>query len=514
MWIARAMAQTGDWVTPRLYGRPWFEKPALYYWTAAIGFELHLSPEWAARLPSAVAALVCALSIAWLGFHFIEKNQFCPWHPGLLAALLFSTSVGSIGFARAATPDMLFAASITLAMASAAVILRRAGALRGSKAAATAMTLGTTGVNAAIFGVFLGLAVLAKGPAGVVLAAGALGIWAVATKSWAPALRLLHPCGIVSFGIVTLPWYVLCARRNPDFVRVFIYQHNFERYLSPVFQHRQPFWFFVPITLLAILPWTAFLLPVIQEGRARHDKSWRDSSALFFACWAVFPILFFSCSQSKLPSYILPGIPALALVTAISLAEVIEHRTANTKATFILLGLTWIGLGVAGSFWLRRLPRAAALQMRPDIFASIAAVIAGGIAILLLAPRRPRAGMWIALVLVSSLVEFAGIAILPKLDPYYSARSVGTMLQGDRRPDRLFVYGLPRAWEWGVDFYLGRELHEWSPDDHAAALVLTTPKGFAALKNDGYFRGNLVEPYEGVFLVPIRARPYAANPRE
>ena len=103
---------------------------------------------------------------------------------------------------------------------------------------------------------------LAKGPAGVVLAGGAIGIWALATKRWRDAFRLAHPIAIAAFCIVALPWYVLCAARNPDFIHIFIFQHNFERYLTPLFQHRQPFWYFVPILILRLLPWTA--LPVAR----------------------------------------------------------------------------------------------------------------------------------------------------------------------------------------------------------------------------------------------------------
>ena len=117
---------------------------------------------------------------------------------------------------------------------------------------------------------------------------------------------------------MALPWYVLCAKRNPDFLRIFIFQHNFQRYLTPVFQHKQPFWFFGWITLLAILPWTVLLIPAAREGlRLWREKSWVDSPGFFFACWAVFPIIFFSASQSKLPGYILPAIPALALLCAV-----------------------------------------------------------------------------------------------------------------------------------------------------------------------------------------------------
>ncbi len=130
-WIARAMAETGDWVTPRLWGVPWFEKPVLYYWAAAIGFWIHLPAEWAARLPSAFAALAAAIAIAWFARrHYGSRRRFARKPDAARARDSSATSVAAIGFARAATPDMLFSAAITLAMVCAASVLRRGGALR------------------------------------------------------------------------------------------------------------------------------------------------------------------------------------------------------------------------------------------------------------------------------------------------------------------------------------------------------------------------------------------------
>src|SRR6202035_1177912 len=179
-WIARTMATSGDWVTPRLYGEPWFEKPVLYYWAAALGFAAHLPAEWAGRLPSAFAALVAAIAIGWLGRKFYNAESWPFASPFLLAPLIFSTSVAAIGFARAAVPDMLFSAALTVAMASGAIVLSRRGALRFENDE-RASTGPSDHFALALFGASLGLAVLAKAPAGVLLTAGAIAIWALAT---------------------------------------------------------------------------------------------------------------------------------------------------------------------------------------------------------------------------------------------------------------------------------------------------------------------------------------------
>jgi len=530
--IAKNMAQTGDWVTPWLYGSPWFEKPILYYWTAGVGYLLHFSDEWAARLPSAIAALVAALCIGWLGSKFENTNYdrsgaaeaSGPWKPAFLAPLIFATSVAAIGFARAATPDMLFAASITLAMGAAAIILRDAGALRATSGppSAVAANRKNTPTSLLLFGAFIGLAVLAKGPAAIILAGGAVLIWALATHRWRDAFRLLHPYAIAAFCVVALPWYVLCAVRNPDFLRIFILQHNFDRYLTPMFHHPQPFWFFGPITSLAILPWTVLLIPAVRdELRLWRDKSWHDSPGFFFACWALFPIIFFSFSDSKLPSYILPAMPALALVLAIALSRLIGEKSAFSSAIFAALGLTWIGFAAGALIWLRHLPgntaialdqapvsNPSALAHGPILLCAVLAATAG-IAIIALSLSRRRVAISISLLLVCVLVEIAGTSILPDLDPYYSARTVGTLLRHDLYPGRLFTYELPRSWKYGLNFYLGRNLEGWSPDNRNAALVLTTPKGLAKLERDGYVQGAINEPYQEIVFVPIPVRPQA-----
>jgi 4-amino-4-deoxy-L-arabinose transferase-like glycosyltransferase len=513
VWIARAMAETGDWVTPTLYGKPWFEKPVLYYWAAAFGFRLHLPAEWAARLPSAFSALAAAIAIGWLGWkHYgTSKDWLCaPW---LLAPAMFCTSVAAIGFARAATPDMLFASAITLAMACAASVLRRSGDLRGSRdptSPAPARSKRRDLAMLALFGAFLGFGVLAKGPAAVILAGGAIGIWALSTRKWRAVFRLAHPMGIAVFALVALPWYVLCARRNPDFIHVFIFQHNFERYLTPVFQHKQPFWFFVPITLLALLPWTVFQIGSLQEGlRLRREKAWKASPGFFFACWGIFPIVFFSFSESKLPSYILPAVPALALITSVGAIRAFQRSRSDALLICAGTALIWIGLAI---FFIHA-ARAGSLNViadRSTALAFVKVVLAAAVAAALgFAGMTQDSRLALGVCCLSALgtVEIANIVVLPALDPAVSARPYAQMLQNDLHPDRIFEFQVERAWDYGLAFYFRRKLPEWSPADPSAALVLTNREGYAQILKVDRFHGELEPPNRGIFLVPIEAAP-------
>ena len=522
VWIARAMAETGDWITPRLYGQPWFEKPVLYYWAAAIGFRLHLSPEWAARLPSAFAALLTAVAIGWLGWKSYPDrsgsgnvaSDSSARNPALLAPLLFSTSVAAIGFARAGTPDMLFSCCVALAMAAAALILRRTGALRANRAP-LANPPPRHFWPLFAFGAFLGAAVLAKGPAGILLCGGAVALWALATGKWRAAFHLVHPIAIVACCIVALPWYALCAYRNPDFLRVFILQHNFERYFTPMFRHQQPCWFFGPIVVLALLPWTILLWPAAREGlRLWREKSWHNSPGFFFACWAFFPVLFFSLSESKLPSYILPAIPGLALLCAISASRTANGSGATRLVSTGGIALTLVGLGIGTLTAAHRIPwESLNYEYTPalvSIVSRLALIFVAIVALFVLAAglrQRFNDAIVLCALFVAFSVETANLALLPQLDRLYSARPHAALMRNDLHPDRIFTYSLTRTWIWGLAFYFHRELPEWSPRDPDAALVLTTPAGLAEIRKLGRFQGSLDETYVGVLYVPINQAP-------
>ena len=521
VWIARAMAQTGDWVTPRLYGEPWFEKPILYYWAAAVGFRLNLPTEWAARLPSALAALATALAIGWLArqLHGTRTAGNANWarNPVYVAPLIFSTSVAAVAFARAGTPDMLFSASVTLAMVCAAVLLAGRGAIRARIENASAEARPRELIWLALLGAFLGAGTLAKGPAAVILAGGAVLVWAAATGAWREALRLAHPVAIAAFCVVALPWYAMCAVRNPDFLRVFILQHNFERYLTPMFQHRQPFWFFGPVFLAALLPWTIFLWPVCREGlRLWKEKSWRDSPGFFLACWIIFPIFFFSLSQSKLPSYILPAIAPAALLCAVAGIRALDKGSGIRVMFAFGIAATWIALAAAGFVFIGRIdwqannPDAISNGAPMGVYA-IPIVIA--LAAVCIAATRGKADWAIGLCAFCLVfgVAAGNIVVIPRMESRYSARPFVQLVQNDAHANRILAYKLPRAWAYGIHFYAGRELPEWSPNDPDPALILTTPQGLAELQKMGRSSGPLGETRGS--LPPVMYVPVNSSPR-
>jgi 4-amino-4-deoxy-L-arabinose transferase-like glycosyltransferase len=327
-WIARDMAETDDWVTPRLYGKPWFEKPPLLYWGAALSFRLFGVSEAAARLPSAISALLATLALAWLAWR-LYGAETARW-----LLLLLPTTVGMIGFSHAAATDMPFSGMLTIAMVCAAVVLRL------THNENTPIIPRTPWLALILFGFFLGLAVLAKGPAAIILCGGAVFFWAMFTKRWRDAFRLFHPAAIAAFCLTALPWYILCARRNPDFFRIFIIEHNFKRFLTPEFQHIQPFWFYGAVLLIALLPWTALGVWSLVVGSVQFWRSKQLSpNSHFFLTWALFCLIFFSISKSKLPGYILPAIPAIVVLMTHSRFALASGRTKSLAISFFVSSL-------------------------------------------------------------------------------------------------------------------------------------------------------------------------------
>ncbi len=313
--IAWAMAHTGNYITPRLAGRIWLEKPVLYYWLAAIAFRLFRAGTAAARAPNSVLALISVVALSvWLARRHSRRA-------GWLAAALGFSSAFIIGFGRAASTDMPLAALMTLSL-----ICAYEGLRADSSAVARIWLMGA--------GAGLGLAVLAKGPVAGVLEAGLVLPWIILQRRAGAWRRLLSPWPWLVFIAVAFPWYTALTWRHPGFFRFFFWQQNLERFATNRFHHPEPFWYYLPVLAGAIFPWCGWLGPPLAEAAAaarpgwrrwRARQSWADEATergpllLWLALWTLFPIIFFSLSASKLPGYILPAVPGcLGMIAAIA----------------------------------------------------------------------------------------------------------------------------------------------------------------------------------------------------
>ena len=466
-WIARAMMETRDWVTPRLYGKPWFEKPPLYYWGAGLCFKWFGVSEAAARLPSAISALLATLAMAWLALR-LYGEEATQW-----LVLLLPTTVGMVGFSHAAATDMPFSATLTIAMVCAAVLL---GLTRDKN---TPILPRTPWLALLLFGFFLGLAALAKGPAAMVLCGGGVLFWAWLRKRWHAGLLLLHPVAVAAFCLTALPWYVFCARRNPDFLRVFIIEHNFKRYLTPEFQHVQPFWFYLPVVLVALLPWTVVFLWSVIHGAVRFFYTHTAKDATWFlTCWAGFCLLFFSFSRSKLPGYILPALPAVVLILAHSLTAMPKVPRWLLRAALWLFSLL---LFIPLAFIEFLAPYFSTANPRFVTGVCVIVALIGAANLLLALCGRPapekdflpfRAGACVLPILVATMLAYYIAPSFFRFDP--SGKTVARQLQLQNIPlNELAIGWMSRGQHYGMNFYLHQEIPDWNQENFRKEYVLT-----------------------------------------
>jgi 4-amino-4-deoxy-L-arabinose transferase-like glycosyltransferase len=429
--IGREMAQSGDWITPRLYGSAWFEKPPLLYWMTAAATKLGLRDEWAARLP------VALLSLAFLAFFYSLLEREFNSRVALLATAILGISAGWIGYSFVAVTDLPVAATVNAAALIALFDTRRRTAAGW------------------IAGVLLGFSILAKAFLPVALFSP---IWLVARGK-----RLAIMAGAI---LIAGPWHLLVWLRNgAAFWNVYFWQQQVGRFNSTALQHGQPFWFYIPLLLLGLFPWTP-LFPLLARRKIYDDV--RVSSLVI---WIALELVFLSAFTNKLPGYLLSLLPAAAIVLAIALDKAPRQEW-------------WIGACVL------------LMILIPSIFSGLPdALLAGGATkanwtfhssgLLFLPPAI--AVWWLAskkemslAILTAALAAAAGIAlleirVLPTLGQRVSARPFWRDNR-DKLSSACLDPGVRRASQYALNYYASRAISECGADG-AESHVVTTSDG-------------------------------------
>jgi 4-amino-4-deoxy-L-arabinose transferase-like glycosyltransferase len=314
--IPREMLASRDFVTPRLNGVLYFEKPPLYYWTVAASMALLGPTELAVRLPGKLAAV----SMVLLAVAFARRR----WgsRTGLLAGLILATSILLVALARLALIDPMLSAALaaatftfaSFAEADAAGDARRARrALYGFHAACAA-------------------AVLLKGLVGVVLPGGAIVLWTLVTGRWRTLARVFSPGPVLLFSALAIPWHVVMALRHRDFLQFYFVHEHFQRFATTEHRRPGPPVYFIPVLIAGFLPWTGFFGRFREVWPGFSPSRWRARGTEgFLWIWSVLVFAFFSASKSKLIPYVLPIWPALSVLLALGI-ERARHRGAEFRA--------------------------------------------------------------------------------------------------------------------------------------------------------------------------------------
>jgi len=461
--IAREMLARHDWIVPTLNGSHWLEKPVLLYWKIMGTYALLGVSDWAARVPAAAHATAMVLVI----FFFMRR-----FRPGseLDAALITASSAGVVAFARGASTDMLLSATFAIAMLG-----WWAWHQTGRR------------LWLATFYVFLGFGALAKGPVAPALAVLIVAAYAALHRDARVFLRSLWLPGLALFCLVAMPWYIAVQGKAPEFFRVFFVEHNLERFGTNLYRHSQPFWYYLPVFILATVPWTFFTFPALADAArdfwtrlqttnqaespaARKPLQLDESQAMtanadsatpitddlpvFLLIWIVVPIIVFSISRSKLPGYILPAIPAAGLLAA----EYIQRRPAFSRIQVMLHSLLCGGIMAGALLVPWRLLRDPVPDRTRNIIAGVSGVIA--IAVLLMIRKRGRQWLYLATLLpVVLAMAFLLKTASPILDAALSARLLSQGIdqqlgqRGLAQHAPVAVFNVRREVAYGLNFY-------------------------------------------------------------
>ena len=442
-------------VTPILYGHAWLEKPALYYWRAMGFFKEFGISDWSARLPAATGAWLLIAMI------FLHMRRFRPGGQ-LDAALITASCVAMIGFSRGASTDMQLAAPFCIGM------------------------LGwyawyETGKKFWLFDLYFfgAAATLAKGPVAPFMALGIICLFLGLRREWTALRRTIWIPGLLLYFAMVLPWYIAVQRENPTFVEQFIVQHNLKRFATDLYQHRQPFWYFLAVAIVGLMPWTIIAVRALAAAISDSVAEWKmrvnpkhyfclprtgDAFPEFLVLWALFPIVFFSFSESKLPGYILPAVPPITILTGDYLNRVRRqglprwllwsHAAMSALVTFVIIlapqHMVYDTL-VPSRGWLFAASLAAVL-----VFFAVAQTIRiGGI------QHVRNATLFPVLAAMVFLLGFHG----HDLDLNYSARPLARQMQQlapGVRP--VVVHDVRRDMVYGLAFYRNEEPLDYAKD--------------------------------------------------
>ena len=491
--MAREMVATGDWITPRLNAIKYFEKPPLQVWMTALSFKLFGLGEWQARLWTGLCGLFGIALTAYTGRKVFNSRI------GLTAGVVLASSFLWAGLGHVNTLDMGLSGMMTLALCS---------LLLGQR----------TDIDAAqrrrwmlLCWAGMALSVMSKGLIGLVLPGAVLVLYTLVSRDWAIWKRLQLLPGLLVFFAITTPWFVLVSLQNPEFPHFFFIHEHFQRFTSKIHRREGPWYYFVPILVLGVLPWLTVMAQSLWHSARRESSGFQPQKMLLV--WVVFIFFFFSISRSKLPSYILPIFPALALLIALHL-EHAGRKTWLLAAGFMtLLGAIGLALVPMIAGWTKEpldLEHYRAAQ--PWALAAALVLLACGASVLWsLRQYRPESGMRATLTLAIGGFLAGQLAMLAT-EPYGNYRSGLPMvpaIAAELTPqtpiysvgmyDQTLPYYLRRTMTLvqhpdELEFGLGQEPQLWLPTIDAflvkwangtKAIAITRPEIYAQLQQRG-----------------------------
>ena len=456
--IAREMVASGDWLTPRSNDFKYFYKPPLQYWATATAFTVFGVNEWTARLWTAITGFL-AILVTFATTRRLWNSEIAWTASAVLAGSLMWVALGHL-----ATLDMGLASFVAIAIAALACAQRDDASIQSRR-----RWMLVAWASAA-------LAVMSKGLIGVVLPAGGIGLYLVWSRDWRLIARLEWLSGGALFLLITAPWFIAVSMANPEFARFFFIHEHFERFLTKVHGRYEPPWYFIPILLAGLAPWTLALLHAVRAGW-RVDQTVRFQPQRLLLAWIIAVLVFFSASSSKLPSYILPIFPAFAVLIALGIrAATARLRTAIWGSLALLGALLMASVPVINSAPRSDIPPALMASYGPWLMAAGVILIAGAIVAWWLDRSRGALTAVLAASLSALAAGQTAISGHERLSPVYSAYHVAEKLRPLLAPTTE-VFAVD-TYDHALPFYLGRTLTMVAYKDELAQAIAWEPEKF------------------------------------
>ena len=486
--IPREMVVSGDWVTPRLNELKYFEKPPLQYWATATAYTLFGEHQWTSRLWAGLTGFAGILLVWFAGLRLFGREA------AGYAALLLSSSLLYVLMGHINTLDMGVTFFLTLGIVG--LLL---GQVQADKTKQRNWML--------VAWAGLALAVLSKGLMGLVLPGAALFIYCVVQRDFGVLKRMHWLPGLAVFFAITVPWFVLVMKANPEFFeRFFIYEH-YTRFTTKTHGRYQPWYYFIPILLAGALPWTVLMFDtmfrsVMERGRGRGLPDKTFNTQRFLLIWAVFIYVFFSVSGSKLPSYLLPMFPALALLMGKRIAAMRGRVLLWQVAPAIPAALFLLGLALnVGKF--ADTPNQAELYPHYGPWLVVAALVslAGLSAGILLLWREKKPVAVVVLALSALLAAQIGLSGYETVARERSAKHIAEAIRAEVKAGVPFYSVL--TYEQTLPFYLKHTFTLVQYQDEMAYGIQQEPQRWVPTVEE-FARVWAVQP-EALAIMPVYA---------
>jgi len=441
---AREILILNNWITPHENFHPVLDKPIFFYWLIALSYKLLGVSEWAARLPSALAAFMCIVTV----YFFVRR--WCGEWEARWSVLVLVSSAGFFVFSRIVIFDIPLTAFMTLALCA---FYQAIQSERGHARWGLCILLYAS----------LGAATLTKGLVGILVPGMIMFFYLLLTNGWRSLAKIRLFPGVLLFMLIVTPWYVLAEIRNPGYLKYYLWDEHFGRFTTTQFDRSNAWYFYLYVVPAGLLPWTC-LVPLTVQYYWRRA---RDPKTIWLVLWAVLPILFFSFSKAKLPHYILPSFPPLAILIGVALSRTVgvaqERPRHGFAASWLILSSLFIYLiaGLLYPQWFPRIIRGALDSLAPLFWAC--AIITFVLALVAVkrsiwTTMRPRR-IYVAHGLGLMLFLVAVVEMMVRIAPLRSARDIAAKAQPYLVPTTQVVsYD---TYLEGLPFYLKTEKPVW-----------------------------------------------------